>query len=52
MKYSTVRILIRKLTYFTTNYLIQVIYFNMTSTTCAIIRERGIEKPVLFQYEI
>lgn len=51
MKYSTARILIRGLTYVITNRLIQVIYFNVTSTTCAVIRERGIEKPVLFHYE-
>lgn len=51
MKYSTARILIRGLTYVITNRLIQVIYSNVTSTTCAVIREWGIEKPVLFQYE-
>ena len=51
MKYSTARILIRGLTYVITNRLIQVIYSNVTSTTCAVIRERRIEKPVLFQYE-
>ena len=43
MKYSTARILIRGLTYVITNRLIQVIYSNVTSTTCAVIRERRIK---------